>query len=144
VEDGVEMGVVLEGNLVADQLTSPGPIRSDSGAACFWTASPANHWKNNVCSSAPNGYWIQPPAKPTGPSQTDRIVPFMLPLGTFFNNTAHNCAIGMNGWIPNTVSLCSMLPGQAFVNNTMWRNGQGIFIGEMGSAIQFIGNRLVQ
>jgi hypothetical protein len=141
VEDGVEMGVVLEGNLVADQLTSPGPIRSDMSAACFWTASPANHWKNNVCSGAPNGYWIQPPAKPTGPSQTDRIVPFLLSLGTFFNNTAHNCGLGIDAWIAGAKILCSLERGQAFVNNTMWRNSQGFFIGEFSSAIQFIGNK---
>lgn len=141
VEDGVEMGVVLEGNLVADQLNSPGPIRSDSTAACFWTASPSNHWKNNVCSGASNGFWIQPPFEPTGPSHTDQIVPPLLPLGTFFNNTAHSCDIGMNAWIAGGYILCSMEPGQAIANSTMWRNGQGFFVGEVSSAVQFVGNK---
>jgi hypothetical protein len=49
VEDGVEMNNVFDRNLVIEQLTSPGPIRSDSEPACFWTASPANIWRNNVC-----------------------------------------------------------------------------------------------
>ena len=141
VEDGVEMGVVLEGNLVASQLTSPGPIRTDLSAACFWTASGANHWKNNVCSGAANGYWIQPPATPTGPSNTDRLVPYMLPLGAFYNNTAHNCDIGVNVWIGGKPSLCSMEPGQVLANNTVWRNGQGFFVGEVSPAVQFIGNK---
>jgi len=49
VEDGVEMNNVFDRNLVIEQLSSPGPIRSDSEPACFWTASPANIWRNNVC-----------------------------------------------------------------------------------------------
>jgi hypothetical protein len=43
------MNNVFDRNLVIEQLTSPGPIRSDSEPACFWTASPANIWRNNVC-----------------------------------------------------------------------------------------------
>ena len=59
IEDGVELGVVLEGNLVINVLPSPGPIRSDFTAACFWAASGSNNWLNNVCSSAASGYWLQ-------------------------------------------------------------------------------------
>ena len=55
----MELGTVLEGNLVISVLPSPGPIKSDSDAACFWSASGSNNWLNNVCSSASSGYWIQ-------------------------------------------------------------------------------------
>jgi hypothetical protein len=143
VEDGVELGIVLEGNLVAGQLTSPGPIRSDASAACFWTASPANHWRNNVCAGASNGYWFQPPAQPTGPSYTDRVIPYMLPLGSFYNNTAHSTTIGLNAWIAGAKILCSMQL-QQFSNSTFWRNGQGVFLGELSSSVQFSGFKILE
>ena len=59
IADGVELGTVLEGNLVISVLPSPGPIRSDGSAACFWSASISNNWLNNVCSTATNGFWLQ-------------------------------------------------------------------------------------
>ena len=74
---------------------------------------------------------MQPPGQPTGPSHTDRIIPYMLPLGIFYNNTAHNTGIGLNLWIANEKSLCSMEDGQMFHNSTFWRNGQGAFVGDI-------------
>ena len=176
---------MLEGNLVISVLKSPGPIRSDSQAACFWSASGSNNWLNNVCSSAINGYWIQvkkqlvsptnfnpnhwslrhclrhlnrtqtlfiylypnsylnpkltnvtavyciqPPEQPTGPSHTDRIIPYMLPLGKFYNNTAHSTDTGLNLWIAGKRTLCS-IEDQVFNHSTFWRNSQGIFVGEI-------------
>lgn len=74
-----------------EQLTSSGPIRSDSSAACFWTSSNANSWEHNVCAgSAANGWWFQPPPRPTGPSATNRINPTEQPLISFYNNTVHS------------------------------------------------------
>ena len=79
----------------------------------------------------PNGcYCLQPPERPTGPSYTDRIIPYMLPLGTFYNNTAHSTKIGIDLWIANKRSLCSM-EDQVFNQTTLWRNGQGLFAGEV-------------
>jgi len=143
VEDGVELGIVLEGNLVAGQLTSPGPIRSDMQAACFWTASPANHWRNNVCAGGANGYWFQPPPQPTGPSFTELIKPAFLPLGSFYNNTAHSVDIGLNLWLANSPTVCST-ELQWFSNNTFWRTVQGVFIGEVGSSVQFTGFKILE
>ena len=74
---------------------------------------------------------MQPPEQPTGPSHTDRIIPYMLPLGTFYNNTAHNTGVGLNLWIANKPSLCSLEDGQVFSNSTFWRNDQGAFVGEI-------------
>ena len=76
------------------------------------------------------GYCFQPPGEPTGPSHTDRITPYMLPLGTFYNNTAHSTGTGLNVWIAGQCSLGSM-EDQAFNHSTFWRNGQGLFVGEI-------------
>ena len=54
----------------------------------------------------------------------------MLPLGTFYNNTAHSTIIGVNLWIAGKRSLCSM-EDQVFNQTTLWRNSQGLFVGEI-------------
>ena len=82
IEDGVELGIVLEGNLVISVLSSPGPIRSDETAACFWSASGSNNWLNNVCSSAVMGYWLQVNNQPNT-SHKQLYLTLTLTNGTF-------------------------------------------------------------
>jgi hypothetical protein len=145
VEDGVELYNTFDSNLVIDQLTSAGPIRSDALAACFWTASPANRWTNNVCAgSVANGWWFQPPPAPTGPSATNRIVPYKLPLGAFQNNTVHSSGIGLFLWLVLAPILCDPTVPQTLRNNTFWRNGNAIFLGNSAPSVSYIGTKLIE
>jgi hypothetical protein len=145
IEDGVELNNLIEGNLVIDQLTSPGPIKSDSSAACFWTASNTNHWRNNVCAgSMGTGWWAQPPGRPSGPSLTDRISPKKGILGSFYNNTFHSTPFAISLWLPIEDIMCSASPTQRMENTTSWRNGMTFFADGMSHHVQMFGLKTLE
>jgi len=145
VEDGVELANVFDGNLVMSQLTSPGPIRSDAAAACFWTSSPGNIWRNNVCAGgSSNGFFFQPPAAPTGPSATNRITPSQIPLGQFFNNTVHSTGVALMLWLLTSPIMCNDQVDQFVVNNTFFRCSTGIFIGATSPRVYYKNNVLIE
>jgi hypothetical protein len=80
VEDGVEQWNVIDENLIITTLKSHASLASDMKPASFWTASPSNIWRNNRAAGCVNdGYWLELPGNPHGPSFT----PSYCPVGQF-------------------------------------------------------------
>jgi hypothetical protein len=135
VEDGVEQFNVIEGNLIANTMKSYASLRSDLKPASFWTASPTNIWRHNVAAGCTNdGYWFELPSNPNGPSATPYYCPVNMPLGQFYNNTAHSNGVHGLRIYPQYFPLASpcgsnsLSSPQYFYNFTSYRNGvHGIF-----------------
>lgn len=135
VEDGVEQFNVIEGNLIANTMKSYASLRSDLKPASFWTASPTNIWRHNVAAGCTNdGYWFELPTNPNGPSATPYYCPVNMPLGQFFNNSAHSNGVHGLRIYPQYFPLAtpcgtnSLSSPQYFHNFTSYRNGvHGIF-----------------
>lgn len=135
VEDGVEQFNVIEGNLIANTMKSYASLKSDLKPASFWTASPTNIWRHNVAAGCTNdGYWFELPSNPNGPSATPYYCPVNMPLGQFFNNTAHSNGVHGLRIYPQYFPLASpcgsnsLSSPQYFHNFTSYRNGvHGIF-----------------
>jgi len=135
VEDGNEKFNVLEGNLGVHTTRLTSMLRSDTKPATFWTSSPENFWRHNVAAGCINdGYWLELPGSPGGPSYSSTICPVHGHLGEFFNNTAH--ANGVHGLRVYPVYLPRLNPcdgnsgpaPQTFTNFTSFHNGDnGIF-----------------
>jgi hypothetical protein len=91
IEDGIETNNELIGNLGILTLPSTSLLNTDTSPAVFWVTNPNNIWKNNAAAGSLNyGYWFDLVEHPTGASLgNDQICSNNVPLGTFFNNTAH-------------------------------------------------------
>jgi hypothetical protein len=82
VEDGNERYNVIEANLVAHTTRLTSMLRSDTKPASFWTSSPENFWRHNVAAGCINdGYWLELPGSPGGPSFSTTICPVHGHLG---------------------------------------------------------------
>jgi cell surface hyaluronidase len=98
LEDGVEMGNVLEDNLgmLTRAAAQAAILESDKLPATFWISNPGNVLRGNVAAgSEGNGFWYNLSPHPTGPSATAAMWPRRTPLGEFSGNVAHTN--GMNG-----------------------------------------------
>lgn len=150
VEDGVEQYNVIEENLVVSVRPSYASLESDLKPAAFWMASPTNFWRHNVavgCSH--DGYWFEPPGAPHGPSYTPGYCPVGMPMGEFFNNTAHSNGVhGLRiypSYLP-TVDPCNgNSPGnpQYFYNFTSWGNGAHGIFGKLDGDLHHINSKLI-
>ena len=103
LEDGAELGNVLDGNLglmIRSPREALALLPSDDaylGPSVFWLTNPANVVTNNVAASSEGtGFWYALPEHPTGPSYAvfDGETWFnrRTPLGTFSGNMAHSNA----------------------------------------------------
>src|SRR5690606_23806713 len=75
LEDGVERGNLLEGNLGMMARRPPADVAllgsdtSHPGPGIFWITNPANDFVDNVAASSEGtGFWYGLPEHPTGPS----------------------------------------------------------------------------
>jgi hypothetical protein len=151
VEDGVERWNVIEGNLVAVTLRCFACLKSDTKPASFWAASPTNFWRSNVAAGSQNdGFWLEPPGNPHGPSFTTSYCPVGAPLGQFWNNTAHSNGVhGLRIYPVYTpyVDPCRPESGplaQHFHNFTSWRNGQHGIFGKQNGDLHHVNPKLVE
>jgi len=96
LEDGVETGNLLEGNLAfgvhkpadADRL-----LPTDGRPSAFWITNPNNVVRNNVAAGVEwgVGFWYALPEKPMGLSSgVVGVFPRHTPLGEFSGNLAHS------------------------------------------------------
>lgn len=94
LEDGVERGNVLAGNLGFGTHAPLGAARllpSDERPATFWITNPDNDLHDNVAAGSEGfGIWYSLPEYPTGLSATRSVMPRHLPLRNFDGNTAHS------------------------------------------------------
>ncbi|EFJ47177.1 hypothetical protein VOLCADRAFT_92355 [Volvox carteri f. nagariensis] len=91
LEDGIESGNLIEGNLAIHVKVSDALLNTDTTPAAFWITNPNNTVRNNVAAgSAAYGYWYRMLDNPEGPSYTTTICPKFTPLLEFTNNTAHS------------------------------------------------------
>lgn len=135
----MEQHNVIEENLVVHSKPCGMCIASDKKPANFWTASPTNLWRHNVAGGSTHfGFWFELPGNPHGPSFTPSYCPVNMPLGEFFNNTAHSSSIGLRVYpqfFPRTDGCASnggtTLPAY-FTNSTFFHNGQGMFHRNVG------------
>ncbi|GIL53442.1 hypothetical protein Vafri_9024 [Volvox africanus] len=91
LEDGIETGNLIEGNLAIYVKVSDALLNTDTTPAAFWITNPNNTVRNNVAAgSAGYGYWYRMLDNPEGPSYTTTVCPKFTPLLEFTNNTAHS------------------------------------------------------
>jgi hypothetical protein len=151
LEDGVERYNVLEGNLIASTERCYGCLASDVKPASFWTASPTNFWRNNVAAGCTNdGYWLELPGNPHGPSFTTAYCPVGAPLGQHFGNVAHSNGVHGLRLYPTVTPYndpCNPDSGAApqhFYNFTSWRNGRHGIFGKRNGALRHVNAKLVE
>ncbi|KAG2448780.1 hypothetical protein HYH02_006132 [Chlamydomonas schloesseri] len=91
LEDGIETGNIIEGNLGFSTKASPALLNTDTTPATFWITNPNNTYRNNVAAgSDAYGYWVRLLDHPEGPSYTTSVCPKFTPLGRWENNVAHS------------------------------------------------------
>lgn len=138
VEDGVEQFNVIEENLIARTHPCYYCTMSDNRPANFWTASPTNLWRHNVAAGSSHfGFWFELPGNPLGPSYTPYYCPSSMPLGEFYNNTAHSSSMGIRIypiWLPlaNPCAGGGATSPQYLVNSTLFHNSLGTFNRRVG------------
>ena len=96
LEDGVEMGNVITGNLAIGTKPLFSLLVVDQTPASYWVVNPGNYLTDNVAAGNSNfGFWYRPLDHPDGLSETSLYCPDEVPLGAFSNNIAHST--GMYG-----------------------------------------------
>lgn len=91
LEDGVEIGNVFQYNLAIFVKTSSTLLNEDSTPAAFWATNPNNTYVHNSIAGCTHfGWWYRILEHPDGPSYTPNYCPRRIPLGSFFNNSAHS------------------------------------------------------
>ncbi len=93
LEDGIERGNVIEGNLglLVKNSTDGTPTASDRQASVFWISNPDNIVRRNVAAGAEHtGFWLGFPEHPIGLSATDTVWPRRTPLKLFKDNVSHS------------------------------------------------------
>ncbi|XP_071828580.1 fibrocystin-L-like isoform X3 [Apostichopus japonicus] len=99
LEDGIESGNTIQYNLAIFVRPSSSLLNVDITPAAFWVTNPNNTIRHNAAAGGSHfGFWYNAPVHPEGPSYTPHVFPRNLPLGQFFNNSAHT--LGWYGiWI---------------------------------------------
>ncbi|CAF1015901.1 unnamed protein product [Rotaria sp. Silwood1] len=144
LEDGVETGNILNGNLAVFVRTSSSLLNEDVTPAAFWVTNPNNIVVNNAVAGGTHfGYWYRMLRTPDGPSfaMYPNYCPYRRQFGRFFNNSVHS--VGRFGvWIfpeysPTVAGNCwNDAPYQAIFDGLIsWKNSKG-FEWVMSSSIQ--------
>ena len=151
IEDGGERNNIFEENLGVYTLPSYIMLKSDTEPSTFWASSPVNMWRHNVAAgSAANGFWLELPGHPGGPSYSPTICPVHEQLGQFFNNTAHgNGDRGLKLYPEYTplVNPCDENSGPApmyFYNFTSFHNSNNGIFGKLNGDLHHINAKLVE
>jgi len=135
LEDGIERGNVLAGNLgfgTHAPAASSRLLPSDERPATFWITNPDNDLHDNVAAGSEGfGIWYSLPEYPTGLSATRSVMPRRLPLGNFDHNIAHsNIKSGL--WVDEGVDAQGQL-------NVAWYEPQADPISGTAQAARFRG-----
>ncbi|KAL3886654.1 hypothetical protein ACJMK2_026634, partial [Sinanodonta woodiana] len=94
LEDGIETGNTFQYNLALFVRSSTSLLNDDITPASFWITNPNNTIQHNAVAGGTHfGYWYRMQEHPDGPSYDPNICPRSVPLGRFYNNSAHSC-----GW----------------------------------------------
>ena len=144
LEDGVEIGNILRGNLAVFVRTSSSLLNEDVTPAAFWVTNPNNIVENNAVAGGTHfGYWYRMLRTPDGPSYAmySNYCPYRRPFGRFYNNSVHS--VGRFGvWIfpeysPTVAGSCwNDAPYQGVFDRLIsWKNARG-FEWVMSSSIQ--------
>ncbi|KAI5091821.1 fibrocystin-L precursor, partial [Silurus meridionalis] len=132
IEDGIETGNILQYNLAVFVRQSTSLLNDDVTPAGYWVTNPNNTIRHNAAAGGTHfGYWYRMHDHPDGPSYDSNICQKMVPLGEFYNNTAHS-----QGWFglwifqeffPKKDGKCSStIPEPAvFRKLTSWNNEKG-------------------
>lgn len=109
LEDAVERRNQITNNLVL-RVRAPEQALIDSdrprftrGPSGFWLTNPDNTVTGNLAADAQgNGFWMAFPEAPLGLNTQVPIQPYLLPFGTFDDNTTHsNGEVGIQlDWVP--------------------------------------------
>lgn len=76
LEDGIEEGNLIEGNLVVSSRFASNMLQTDTSVASIWVTNPNNIVRyNHVAGSDFYGFWYEIKPRPDGPSATDDICP---------------------------------------------------------------------
>ncbi|XP_076865903.1 fibrocystin-L-like isoform X2 [Brachyhypopomus gauderio] len=143
IEDGIETGNVLQYNLAIFVRQSTSLLNDDVTPAGYWVTNPNNTIRHNAAAGGTHfGFWYRMHDHPDGLSYNENICQKMVPLGEFFNNSAHS-----QGWFglwifqeyfPQQGGHCgSATPVPAvFRRLTTWNNQKGAEWVNVG-AVQF-------
>uniref|UniRef100_W5KUJ5 PKHD1 like 1, tandem duplicate 2 n=1 Tax=Astyanax mexicanus TaxID=7994 RepID=W5KUJ5_ASTMX len=143
IEDGIETGNILQYNLAVFVKQSTSLLNDDVTPAAYWVTNPNNIIRHNAAAGGTHfGYWYRMHDNPDGPSYDPSICQKRVPLGEFYNNTAHS-----QGWFglwifqdyfPVKQGSCSSYTPQpaVFRGLTSWNNQKGAEWVNVGS-VQF-------
>ena len=91
LEDGIETGNTFQYNLAVFVRESSSLLNDDVTPASFWLTNPNNTVQHNAAAGGSHfGFWYRMHPHPDGPSFTTSVCPQNVPLGVFFNNSAHS------------------------------------------------------
>ncbi|WAR05573.1 PKHL1-like protein, partial [Mya arenaria] len=91
LEDGIETNNTIQYNLAVFVRESSSLLNDDVTPASFWVTNPNNIIQHNAAAGGSHfGYWYRMHSHPDGPSFTPDVCPDNVPLGRFYNNTAHS------------------------------------------------------
>uniref|UniRef100_A0A8C2XFR8 PKHD1 like 1, tandem duplicate 2 n=1 Tax=Cyclopterus lumpus TaxID=8103 RepID=A0A8C2XFR8_CYCLU len=94
IEDGIETGNVLQYNLAVFVKQSTSLLNDDVTPAAYWVTNPNNIIRHNAAAGGTHfGFWYRMHEHPDGSSYDRNICQKKVPLGEFYNNTAHS-----QGW----------------------------------------------
>ncbi|XP_052805044.1 fibrocystin-L-like isoform X2 [Mya arenaria] len=91
LEDGIETGNTFQYNLAVFVRESSSLLNDDVTPAAFWVTNPNNTIQHNAAAGGSHfGFWYRMHSRPDGPSFTNDVCPKQVPLGVFYNNSAHS------------------------------------------------------
>lgn len=94
IEDAIEENNIIQYNLAVFTRPSSSLLNVDQTPTSFWIVNPNNIVRHNHAAGGSSfGYWMNPPAHPTGPSFTEDYCPRQQVIGEFHNNTAHSFGV---------------------------------------------------
>ena len=141
LEDGIEIGNVIQDNLGIFVRASSSLLNVDITPATFWVVNPNNTVRRNAAAGGTHfGFWYRLDQHPTGPSATRTVCPRHIPVQEFSGNTAHS--FGWYGiWVfpsyhPRAGGSCSSsapFEKSVFSDFVAWRNTRGVEFTEVGS-----------
>ena len=143
LEDGVEIGTIIQDNLGVFVRGSSSLLNVDVTPATFWVVNPNNIVRRNAAAGGSHfGFWYRLERFPSGPSFTTSICPQNTPLGEFNDNSAHS--MGWYGlWVfqayfPKVNGACNGgIDEPAIFNNLLaWKNNRGVEFHETVGALQ--------